>query len=265
MRSLKDVAQGIVGKFEFEFLDEKDCERCGAKKIKLVRYRNPVTKQLEENWQPCGCEVLDIMHENQQEARQRKIEKRLSVFNEQSLVNPRIKDATFSSFKTDNEEFKQVARDLHGYVSEWHQGNVLLFGSYGTGKSHLAISATKLAVTNGRTALFISVPKLFSKIKETYNRDSETTEEGLIGLINSVDLLVLDDIGAESGREEWSQDKLFLILDGRQGKRTIYTTNLSEKALEAKIGSRNYDRLLDSLKVYSMVGESHRRKNTPTW
>lgn len=265
MRSFKDVAQGIVGKFEFEFLDEKDCERCGAKGIKLVKYRNPVTKQLETNWQPCGCEVLDIMHENQQQARQKKVEKRLSVFNEKSLVNPKIKDATFKTFITDNDDFKQVARELHRYVSEWLPGNVLLYGSYGTGKSHLAISATKLAINQSRTALFISVPKLFSKIKDTYNKDSDTTEEKLISLINSVDLLVLDDIGAESGREEWSQQILFLILDGRQGKRTIYTTNLDAATLESKIGGRNYDRLSDDLKKFSLVGESHRRKDKLTW
>ena len=264
MESFGSVAKNLFGNLQAENTNQCSCRRCRMQ-IHLTKFNDPRTGKRVEAWTPCGCEVLDIMHENQREARQRKAEKRLSVFNEQSLVNPRIKDATFSTFRTDNPDFQQVARDLHAYVSEWKDGNVLLYGSYGTGKSHLAISATKLAVTNGKTALFISVPKLFSKIKETYNRDSQTTEEQLIGLINSVDLLVLDDIGAESGREEWCQDKLFLILDGRQGKRTIYTTNLDAEKLEEKIGGRNYDRLLDNLKKYSMVGASFRRQNQPEW
>lgn len=82
-------------------------------------------------------------------------------------------------------------------------------------------------------------PETVQQIKETYNRDSRITEDGLIGLINSGELLVLDDIGAESSREAWCQDKLFLILDGQQVKRTIYTTNLDAEMLEKKIGGRN--------------------------
>lgn len=263
-KSIKDVGQGIVGKFQFEDLDEKECERCG-KQIKLIRFYNLRTEEEEERWQECNCPVLDYMEQVQAEARQRREEKRLLSFNEKSLVNPKIKDASFKTFVTDNEEFKEVARQLHAYVSEWKEGNVLIYGSYGTGKSHLAISCTKLAINNGRTALFISVPKLFSKIRSTYNKESDMTEEQLISLINSVDLLVLDDIGAESGKEDWAQDKLFSILDERQGKRTIYTTNLDRATLEAKIGGRNLDRLEDNLKRFVMNGDSYRKKNSVEW
>lgn len=264
MEHMSRITADLVGRFKFENSNQSCCLRCRSE-YHFTKFNDPRTGERVESWTPCGCEVLDHMNERQREAREKKLERQFQMFNENSLVNEKIKNATFGNFVTENEDFREVARSVRRYVSEWLPGNVLLYGSYGTGKSHLAISATKLAIKNGHTALFISVPKLFSKIKETYNRDSKVTEEGLIGLINSVELLVLDDIGAESGREEWCQDKLFLILDGRQGKRTIYTTNLSGSNLEEKIGSRNYDRLLDDLKKYSMVGESQRRKGELTW
>ncbi|MBR2075928.1 MAG: DUF815 domain-containing protein, partial [Exiguobacterium sp.] len=93
------------------------------------------------------------MQERQQEAKAKKMQRHLKTFNENSLVNEKIKDATFSNFITTDESFREVARSVRRYVSEWLPGNVLLYGSYGTGKSHLAISATKLAINNGHTAL----------------------------------------------------------------------------------------------------------------
>lgn len=264
MQSFKDISAGIIGKFQFENSNRSCCLRCHGE-YHFTKFNDPRTGERVERWTPCGCEVLDIMEANQAAARKLNEAKKFDRFNQNSLVNPKIKDATFKTFVTDDKNFQQVARDLHGFVSNWEEGNVLLYGSYGTGKSHLAISATKLAINQARTALFISVPKLFSKIKDTYNKKSGMTEDELISMINNVDLLVLDDIGAESGNESWAQDKLFLILDGRQGKRTIYTTNLDGETLEAKIGGRNYDRMADNLKIYTMVGDSHRRKNKPTW
>ena len=264
MQNFKDMAEKVVGQFGFEYLDKKTCERCGIT-IELVRFRNPATQEVETQWQKCGCEVLDHMKEQQAAARQRKNERRLDLFKHHSLANKEISEASFATFVTDNVKFMTIARELERYAVEVEQGNVLLYGSYGTGKSHLAISATKLAMQHGKTALFINVPMLFNKIRGTYNKSSETTEDEIISVINSVDLLALDDIGADSGGVEWCQEKLFLILEGRQGKRTIFTTNLDSETIEKKIGGRNFDRMMNNTKAFTMVGESYRKKTRPTW
>lgn len=262
--------EGSSNIFKPETLDEKTCERC-KKHIRFMRFydRYSSTPGVKEAWEQCDCAVLDYMEQQQAAARQAKHEKmmaqKLRVFDSRSLVNGKIKNASFKTFVTDNETFKAAAKNLHHFVKQWEPGSVLLYGSYGTGKSHLAYSASKMALAAGKTSLFISVPMLLTKIKETFNRKSETTEAELIEYLIEVDLLVLDDIGAEGAGEQWAQDKLFLILDGRQGKRTIYTTNLDGAELESKIGGRNYDRMAESLKVFTMVGESYRRNQKPTW
>lgn len=261
LQHFTDVASGIVNKPKTEYLDEKVCDRC-KQKIRFVRFYNQYspTPGIEERWEQCGCDVLDYMEQQQAINRDKNQGRKFDKFNQHSLISPKLKNATFKTFITENKDFQKVAREVHSFVTAWEpETSILIYGTFGTGKSHLAVSASKLAINNGLTSLFISVPKLFSKLKETYNKKSETTEDELITMINDVDLLVLDDLGAESGSEDWCQDKLFLILDGRQGKKTIYTTNLDAATLERKIGGRNYDRMSDGLGKYTMVGTSYRR------
>ena len=58
--------------------------------------------------------------------------------------------------------------------------NLLLAGSYGTGKSHLSYAAVRALLDKGYSGLFLSVPKLLTKIKDTYNSHSEFSEAELL-------------------------------------------------------------------------------------
>jgi len=51
-------------------------------------------------------------------------------------------------------------------------------------------------IEQGYECLFLSLPKLLTKIKQTYNKEG-ITEAELLQVIQRVDLLVFDDIGAE--------------------------------------------------------------------
>lgn len=263
MESIADVLKksALFKDMEYEVLDTRVCERCKIEQ-NLTRFRNLKTRQLEENWSACGCEVLDHMEAEQERARKEKHERRIQRFMDNSIINPKLKNATFSNYITDIESLQQAARRVRDYVVNWEEGNLMLYGSYGTGKSHLAVSSFKKALAMEKSALFISVPKLYTKIRATWRKDAEMTEDQLMQMLNEVDLLVLDDIGAEAGEQKgWSEDKLFQILDSRQGKRTIYTTNLKQDALSDLIGNRNMSRLSDELEVLVMNGPDWRKKN----
>ncbi|MDY0394755.1 ATP-binding protein [Virgibacillus halophilus] len=110
----------------------------------------------------------------------------------------------------------------------------------------------------GKECLFLSLPKLLTKIKETYNNKG-VTEDELLEVIKRVDLLVLDDLGAEHNTD-WAISKVFEILDDRSGKATIYTTNLNSEQLRERFNERNFSRLLENTKVIVMNGEDYRRK-----
>ena len=114
----------------------------------------------------------------------------------------------------------------------------------------------------GYTAVFISVPKLLTKIKNTYNNDGPT-EDQLLRVVAEVDLLVIDDIGAEYKNEKsnWNTSKLFEIFDERAGKATIFTTNLSSAQLKAWVGERNFSRMMENTTPIVMKGEDYRRND----
>jgi DNA replication protein DnaC len=118
----------------------------------------------------------------------------------------------------------------------------------------------------GERCIFISVPKLLSKIRSTYNKRSEYSEDDLLKWLERVECLVLDDVGAEQRKtsddgESWAVSKLFEIIDSRAGKHTIYTTNLSSGELRRSVGPRNFSRMMQDTIILKLDGEDYRLKD----
>ena len=118
------------------------------------------------------------------------------------------------------------------------------FGDVGTGKTSLAMLVSKAALESGRSVAIYSVPRLLADIKETYEDDSGRSYSELFGRLCEVDLLHLDDLGAEK-RTEWVLEQLYSIVNERwQNERSIVvTTNLGLDELREQIGLRTVSRL----------------------
>ncbi len=117
-------------------------------------------------------------------------------------------------------------------------------GDVGTGKTSLAMLVSKTAIEAGRSVAVYSVPRLLAEIKETYDRDSGDSYMQLFRRLCSVDLLHLDDLGAERSTE-WVLEQLYSIVNERwQNQRSIVvTTNLGLDALREQLGTRTVSRL----------------------
>ena len=120
-----------------------------------------------------------------------------------------------------------------------------LQGDPGTGKTTLAMLVSRAAIDAGRTVAIYSLPRLLARIRRTF--DAAVGEDSYFTFFNrltSVDLLHLDDLGAES-RSEWVLEQLYAIVDRRyEDQRSIVvTTNLPLGELEAQIGARTVSRL----------------------
>ena len=126
------------------------------------------------------------------------------------------------------------------------------------GKSHLAVSIAREVMAFGATAVFCDLLQLFAKIKATFS-DPKTSEAEIINTLTTVDLLILDDIGAEAVTE-WRKEILFQIVNARAGIPTIYTTNFSSGELEQHLGPRNFSRLLQDTEVLKITGKDMRLK-----
>lgn len=238
------------------------CESCGYDVVQkeLVipfgKYKGEITKA---NY-GCRCEDIEL---GKQAVRKRDELKRNSMqrfFDENSLVNRSLQRATLDNYEPTSDELAKAKQQVTDYINNFDgTSNLLLYGSYGTGKSHLSISATKKVIEAGYSSLFLSLPKLLTKIRDTYN-DDQMTEDRLLEHIREVDLLVLDDLGAEQVTE-WSNSKLFEVMDSRSGKATIYTTNLGSAELRDHMNERNFSRLMEDTEIVIMNGADYRRRS----
>jgi DNA replication protein DnaC len=122
-----------------------------------------------------------------------------------------------------------------------------LMGEVGTGKTTLAMLVSKAAVEAGRTVAIYSLPRLLARIRRTY--DAEAGEQSFLEFferLTSVDLLHIDDLGAEK-RSDWVLEQLYAIIDERyeSERSVVVTTNLDQPALEEQIGPRTVSRLVE--------------------
>ncbi|WP_100372113.1 ATP-binding protein [Bacillus sp. FJAT-45037] len=215
----------------------------------------------------CRCEDLEmasIALKKRKEAEEWRLSQ---LFDQNSLVNRDLQLASFDSYKPDSKSQQLAFGCAQHYVREFTRDsprNLILTGSFGVGKSHLALAVAKGLIDKGHSAIFVSVPKLLTKLKATYNKNSELAEDELLCLLEKVDCLVLDDIGAENGSSHsgsWSTSKIFEVLDRRMGKHTIFTTNLNGRELQEKVGARNFSRMMHQTEVVTLTGSDYRLRH----
>lgn len=121
------------------------------------------------------------------------------------------------------------------------RGWMVLMGTYGCGKTHLAAAIANTCVEYGMNTLFLTVPDLLDWLRYSYDA-SDTTFEQRFEEIRNVGLLVLDDLGSQNSTK-WAAEKLFQIIDYRYSRKLplVVTTNLTFEDLDDRIRSRLQD------------------------
>ena len=137
-----------------------------------------------------------------------------------------------------------------------------LMGDVGTGKTTLAMLVSKAAAEAGRTVAIYSLPRLLARIRRTY--DGEPGEDSYLEFfdrLTSVDLLHIDDLGAEK-RSDWVLEQLYAIVDERyQSQRSmVVTSNLDYDQLKEQIGSRVVSRLTEMCEELPLWGDDLRNR-----
>lgn len=196
-------------------------------------------------------------------------QERMAMFNtliKRSIVPDKtILNARFNNYhlKEDEHEAKKNARLMTQYADEIINGqvfNIFLKGAPGVGKTHLSYSLLHRVNNNSnkeKSCLFIDFDQMLREIRGSYkNPDSIYTEFYFTDLLSKVDVLVLDDLGAEVGNEDTDKKAsdfigrmLRAISNARQDKVTITTTNLSGDKLNAIYDSKTLSRLNKNAEV----------------
>lgn len=145
---------------------------------------------------------------------------------------------------------------------------LLLMGSVGVGKTHLAVSILKGLTERGFSCLFYEFGSLLKEIQDSYNPNTFTSELSVLAPVLNADVVVLDELGA-SKPTDWVRDTMAHIINTRYNdkKLTVFTTNYldlrandREETLEERIGTRLRSRLFEMCKTVMIDGRDYRRQ-----
>jgi DNA replication protein DnaC len=211
----------------------------------LRRVRLDVQREHEDfgKLKPCpACGSLAV-RQRLQERYYAKLER----IEQYTLLRGEAKRQTFDSFDPRIDEGRpalpvRIAKNKAKAFAQEPKAFFILHGSRGTGKSHLAAAIAnhvRRKKEPRRLVLFFVVPELLEMLRSGYD---EGDYQELLDLCKSVDLLILDDLGAESGTS-WAHEKLFQIINRRyiDGSPTVVATNCELRELEPRIYSRLAD------------------------
>lgn len=241
------------------------CSKCGKKKkIQVVDFGFGIKKKVPIL---CECESQHIEKYNANIEKDKQLEKirRLESLFKQSRLGDRFKNCTFDNFivREGTEKALEISKDfVKNFRNYYQEGNGILFSSIpGTGKTHLCGAITNELIKNMTSVIFIVVPELLLKIRNTYNKGTETEAQIMYGL-TECDLLILDDLGAEK-TTDWTTEKLFTVIDNRYryNKPMIFTTNCSSKELKERIGHRTFSRIMEICQPIKLECDDYRLRN----
>src|SRR6476469_1677176 len=170
-----------------------------------------------------------------------------------------------------------ACRFVEEYGLENDSNGLLIIGSIGVGKTHLAVGIIKELILNKATAcLFYDYRELLKQIQNSYNESVKATELEVLRPVFETEVLVLDELGAVKPTE-WVWDTVSLILNARynDNRTTIITTNFDdrpagavagprgaarEESLGDRIGERMRSRRHEMCRIIKMEGEDFRQK-----
>jgi len=168
-----------------------------------------------------------------------------------SVIPPRYRGVSFDRPPVTEIE-PMVVRVVRTWVEDLEANiaagrGLWLMGDTGTGKTTLAMLVSKVALQENHSVAIYSLPKLLARIRRTY--DSEPGGDSYLAFferLTSVDLLHIDDLGAEK-RSDWVLEQLYALVNERyESQRSmLVTTNLDQQELEEQIGPRTVSRLVE--------------------
>jgi DNA replication protein DnaC len=179
-----------------------------------------------------------------------------------AVIPRRYRDASFDRPPVTGIDRQVVAatrRFAESIDDKLSSGRGLWFmGPVGTGKTTLAMLVSKAALQAGRSVAIYSLPRLLNEIRDTHR--AERSHVDLLDRLTAVDLLHIDDVGAER-TNDWVLEELYSIVNARyeDERSMVITTNIMDReALCDQITERTASRLTEMCDELPLLGEDHR-------
>jgi len=181
-----------------------------------------------------------------------------------------LSDRSFGNFslrepeRLDHEvqlNLENVFRAAQEYA-ENPQGWLVLTGTYGCGKTHLAAAVGNYRKGMGDEPIFVVVPDLLDHLRATFSPTSNTSYDSMFNRVKSAPILIMDDLGTQSATP-WAREKLYQIFNERYNAKlpTVITMSSNLADLDARIRSRMLDSRICT--IYEIIAPSYRGGGSP--
>ena len=261
----ENVAYKYTSKLERTVCELNNCSNCKSlhtcqNKVEgMVYYPTIKDEKLEFNYVACKYKKKDIKQK----------EEIKSKFFEMPYDIKMAKMSNIEINSTRAKIIKWINKFYDDFKSDKQTKGLYLSGSFGSGKTYILSALLNELSKLNYSCIIVYYPELLRSIKESFNSDDYNER---INEIKKWDLLLLDDIGAET-TTPWNRDEILgTILQYRMDnkKATFFTSNLNIKELENHFITSNKDeevikarRIMERVKYLTdeleLIGENKRK------
>ena len=215
----------------------KGLSECKNQNIGLVYYPEIYNDKIEFYYKPCKFMKEDIKKQENKVTREKEID------------NASMKDLDIND-KARVKVIKWITKFINSYDNNKKNKGLYLHGSFGCGKTYIISAVFNELKKRGYKSEIVYFPTLLRDLKSNFDELEST-----MNYLENVDLLLIDDIGAEKV-SEWSRDEILgTILQTRMNdyKTTFFTSNYSIDELEKRLaGDDNKiaaNRVIERIKI----------------
>lgn len=170
-------------------------------------------------------------------------------------LGARFQNRTFKNFtKGSQDAAYETCKRYAEAVASGSRSGLILSGSVGTGKTHLAAAIAHYVIERGVATKFGNVTDIFHSLRNAF-----ATDEDILSEVEGMPFLVLDDLGKEN-LTEWAKETVYSIINYRYEHMlpTVITTNLTMTELQDRLGSATVSRLMEMCGYVEMIGKDYR-------
>ncbi|MBX2997431.1 MAG: ATP-binding protein [Caldilineaceae bacterium] len=238
-----------------EFGEPRECPKC--KGTGYVMLDVPLGHPQFGKALPCDCK--------KEEMRLKKLYQLRNMNGVQDIAG-----YTFESFVVDipdmslekREKLSKALSTCQNFANN-PEGWLLILGSYGVGKTHLAAAIANKRFASGKPATFIVAPDLLDHLRSAFNPEMSVSYDNVFQHLRTTELLIVDDLGTQSSTA-WAQEKLFQLFNARYNSQlpTVVTSNQRLEDIDQRLRSRLMDMKL--VKKIELRLPDYRYGSTPS-
>ncbi len=223
------------------------CPICGG--AGFVRRSHPVEHPRFGKAEPCDCVLSE-----EETVRRGRLER---ISNIGALRRFTFESLVPTGRTGESDWFQRAFTAAREYAAN-PEGWLVLTGSSGSGKTHLAAALANERIASGQPVLFMVVPDLLDALRASYEAgDEDLGFDQLFDQVRNAPLLVLDDIDSGSGTP-WAKEKLLQVVNHRYntGLPTVFTTTTRPQQLDERLATRLCDEALSRVLVLDGAGKA---------